>query len=92
MTVSLVTTTGTGTAKKTTKTKVDGALSWVSGCTAVWAMKTGGVKLTEGKAYQLVVAGVPTAENAASGANMAMGSLVVSVGKVATGGFGYSSA
>lgn len=52
MTVNLLTTTGAGTAQeKTTKTKVDGALSWVSGCTAVWEMKTGGVKLTEEKAY-----------------------------------------
>lgn len=60
MTVELVTVTGTGTAKKTTKTKADGALSWVSGCTAVWALKTGGVKLTEGKTYKLTVGGVPT--------------------------------
>jgi len=92
MSVSLLTTTGTGTAKKTTKTAVSGALSWVSGCTAVWAMKTGGVALTEGKAYELVVSGVPTSESSTNGANMAMGSLVLSVGKVATGGFGYSSA
>lgn len=61
MKVELVTTTGTGTSKKETKTKAAGATSWVSGCTAVWALATGGVKLTEGKAYRLTVSGVPTA-------------------------------
>lgn len=36
--------------------------------------------------------GVPTAEGAAGAANMALGSIVLSVGKVADGGRGFSSA
>jgi hypothetical protein len=48
--------------------------------------------LAEGKKYKLVVSGVPTAWHGASGKAMNLGSMVLSVGKTATGGTGHSSA
>jgi len=92
--LKLVTTTGTGTAAKTTKTAMKGKVSQVSGCHVVFALDTTVTtnKLAEGKAYEFVLSSVPTAWNGAYGARMNLGSLVVSVGKVLTGGFGYSSA
>jgi len=90
--LKLVTTTGTGTAAKTTKTAVKGAVSQVSGCNVVFALDTTATKLAEGSSYEFTLSGVPTTESAAGGAAMALGSAVLSVGKVATGGFGYSSA
>jgi hypothetical protein len=90
--LKLVTTTGTGTAAKTTKTAVKGAVSQVSGCNVVFALDTTATKLAEGSSYEFTLSGVPTAESAVGGAAMALGSVVLSVGKVATGGFGYSSA
>ena len=90
--LKLVTVTGTGTTAKTTKTAVKGAVTQVSGCTVVFALDTTATKLAEGASYEFVLSSVPTAENAVLGAQMNLGSLVLSVGKVATGGFGYSSA
>jgi hypothetical protein len=90
--LKLVTTTGTGAAAKTTKTAVKGAVSQVSGCNVVFALDTTATKLAEGSSYEFTLSSVPTAENAVFGAQMNLGSLVMSVGKVATGGFGYSSA
>jgi hypothetical protein len=48
--------------------------------------------MAEGKSYEFVLSGVPTSESGVFGPRMALGSLVLSVGKVATGGTGYSSA
>jgi len=90
--LKLVTTTGTGAAAKTTKTAVKGAVSQISGCNVVFALDTTATKLAEGSSYEFTLSSVPTAENAVFGAQMNLGSLVISVGKVATGGFGYSSA
>lgn len=90
--LKLVTTTGTGTAAKTTKSAVKGAVTQVSGCNVVFALDTTATKLAEGSSYEFVLSGVPTSESATGGASMMLGSLVLSVGKVATGGFGYSSA
>jgi len=90
--LKLVTTTGTGTAAKTTKTAVKGAVSQVSGCNVVFALDTTATKLAEGSSYEFTLSGVPTSESATGGASMMLGSAVLSVGKVATGGFGYSSA
>jgi hypothetical protein len=92
--LKLVTTTGTGSAAKTTKTAMKGAVSQVSGCHVVFALDTTVAtnKLAEGKAYEFVLSGVPTAWSGAFGARMNLGSLVMSVGKVASGGTGYSSA
>jgi hypothetical protein len=90
--LKLVTTTGTGTAAKTTKTAVKGAVSQVSGCNVVFALDTTATKLAEGSSYEFTLSGVPTSESAVGGAAMMLGSVGLSVGKVATGGFGYSSA
>jgi hypothetical protein len=90
--LKLVTTTGTGTAAKTTKSAVKGAVSQSAGCYVVFALVTTATKLAESKSYEFVLSGVPTAWNAALGAQMNLGSVVLSVGKSATGGFGYSSA
>jgi hypothetical protein len=92
--LKLVTTTGTGTAAKTTKTAMKGAVSQVSGCHMVFALDTTVAtnKLAEGKAYEFVLSSVPTAESGTMGPRMNLGSLVLSVGKVASGGTGYSSA
>lgn len=81
-------------AGKTTKTAMAGKVSQVSGCNVVFELDTTVAtnKLAEGKSYEFVLSGVPTAESGVFGPKMAMGSLVLSVGKVATGGTGYSSA
>jgi len=49
-------------------------------------------KLAETGSYEFVLSGVPTAESAAGAAAMNLGSVVLSVGKVADGGRGWSSA
>jgi len=49
-------------------------------------------KLAETGSYEFVLSGVPTSESAAGAANMNLGSVVISVGKVADGGRGFSSA
>lgn len=90
--LKIVVTTGTGTAAKTTKTAVKGAVTQVSGCNVVFALDTTATKLAEAASYEFTLSGVPTAESAVGGAAMMLGSVVLSVGKVATGGFGYSSA
>jgi hypothetical protein len=92
--LKLVTTTGTGTAAKTTKTTVAGAVTQVSGCTVVFELNAAATttKLAELGSYEFVLSGVPTAEVAAGAANMNLGSIVLSVGKVADGGRGWSSA
>jgi len=90
--LKLVVTTGTGSTAKTTKTTVKGAVTQVSGCHLVFALDTTATKLAEAASYEFTVSSVPTAENAALGAQMNLGSMSLSVGKVATGGFGYSSA
>jgi len=90
--LKLVTTTGTGTAAKTTKTAVAGAVVQVSGCTVVFQLDTAATKLAEGSSYEFVLSSVPTTESATGAAAMNLGSMVLSVGKVATGGFGFSSA
>lgn len=64
----------------------------VSGCSLVFALHTTATKLAEGISYEFTVSSVPTAENAVFGGQMNLGSMVLSVGKMATGGFGYSSA
>jgi hypothetical protein len=64
----------------------------VSGCSLVFALASDATKLAEAASYEFTVSNVPTAENAALGAQMNLGSMVLSVGKMATGGFGYSSA
>lgn len=92
MTLSKGTVSGTGTAKKTTYATVKGTVGMVSGCHAVFTLDTAATKLAEEGIYRLVVGGVATAENGAMAANMAMGSLVLSVGKSDKGGLGYSSA
>lgn len=91
-TLKLVTTTGTGSAAKTTKTAVKGAVQMVSGCSLVFALDSTATKLAEAASYEFTVSSVPTAENAVLGGQMNLGSMVLSVGKMATGGFGYSSA
>jgi len=90
--LKLVVTTGTGSTATTKKTAVKGAVSQVSGCHVVFALDTTATKMAEGSSYEFTVSSVPTAENAALGAQMNLGSMSLSVGKVATGGFGYSSA
>jgi hypothetical protein len=90
--LKLVTTTGTGTAAKTTKSAVKGKIVQLSGCTVVFQLDTTATKLAETKSYEFVLSSVPTAEGAAGAAAMNLGSIVLSVGKMATGGFGYSSA
>jgi len=90
--LKLVTTTGTGTAAKTTKTAVKGAVVQVSGQNVVFQLDSTATKLAESASYEFTLSGVPTAEGAAGAASMMLGSVVLSVGKVATGGFGYSSA
>jgi hypothetical protein len=79
---------------KTTKTAMKGAVSQVSGCNVVFELDTTVTtnKMAEGKSYEFVLSGVPTAESGALGARMHLGSMVLSVGKVASGGTGYSSA
>lgn len=78
--LKLVTTTGSGTAAKTTKAAVKGAVSQVSGCNVVFTLDTTAVKLAEGKSYEFVLSGVPTAWNGAQAAKMNLGSIVLSVG------------
>jgi hypothetical protein len=90
--LKIVTVTGTGTTAKLTKTAVKGAVQMVSGCSLVFALDSTATKLAEAASYEFVVSSVPTAENAVLGAQMNLGSMVLSVGKMATGGFGYSSA
>lgn len=91
-TLSLGTTTGTGTAAKTTYAAVKGKVSHVSGCNFVFELDTTATKLKEGSKYRLVVSGVPSAWHATWGPMMNLGSLSISVGKVASGGTGWSSA
>jgi hypothetical protein len=71
-----------------------GKVSQVSGSNVVFELDTTVAtnKMAEGKSYEFVLSGCPTAENGAMGAKMNLGSLVLSVGKVASGGTGYSSA
>lgn len=91
--LKLLTTTGTGTAAKTTKSAIKGAVVQVSGCTVVFEIdSTVTTKLAETGSYEFVLSGVPTAENAAGAAAMNLGSVVLSVGKMADGGRGFSSA
>jgi len=90
--LKLVTTTGTGATAKTTTTDVKGAVVQVSGSNVVFQLDTTATKLAEGSSYQFALSGVPTTDSAAGAASMNLGSVVLSVGKVATGGFGYSSA
>jgi len=90
--LKLVATTGSDATAKTTKTAVKGAVTQVSGCTVVFALDTTATKLAEGSSYEFVLSSVPTAEAATGAAAMNLGSMSLSVGKVATGGFGYSSA
>jgi len=89
-----VVTTGTGTAATTKKTAVKGAVTQVSGCTVVFELDAAATttKLAELSSYEFTVSAVPTAEKASGGANMMLGSVILSVGKVATGGLGWSSA
>lgn len=89
-----MTTTGTGAAAKTTKTPMAGAISQVSGCHVVFALDTTTAtnKMAEGKAYEFVLSAVPTAWHGTMAGRMSLGSLVMSVGKVASGGTGFSSA
>lgn len=81
-----------GTPAKTTYAAVKGAVSMVSGCNLVFELDTAATKLKEGSKYRFVVSGVPTAWHATWGPMMNLGSLSVSVGKVASGGSGWSSA
>jgi len=90
--LKLVTTTGTGAAAKVTKTAVKGAVVQVSGSNVVFQLDTTATKLAEGASYEFTLSSVPTTDSAAGAASMMLGSVVLSVGKVATGGFGYSSA
>jgi hypothetical protein len=92
--LKLVTTTGTGSAAKTTKTAVKGAVVQVSGCTVVFQLDAAATttKLAETGSYEFVLSSVPTAESAVGAAAMNLGSVVLSVGKVADGGRGFSSA
>lgn len=78
----------------TTKTAMAGKVSQVSGSNVVFDLDTTVAtnKMAEGSSYEFVLSGVPTCESGAMGARMALGSLVLSVGKVASGGTGYSSA
>jgi len=92
MSLSKITTTTTGGKTTSTSAKVACAVSHVSGCHAVCELDAKATKFAEKGVYKLVVGGVPTAENSAFGATMNLGSVVLSVGKKATGGFGYSSA
>lgn len=71
-----------------------GKVSQVSGCNVVFELDTTVAtnKMAEGKSYEFVLSGVPTAESGVMGPRMNLGSLVLSVGKVASGGTGYSSA
>lgn len=92
--LKLVTTTGTGTAAKTTETAVKGAVTQVSGCTVVFELDAAATttKLAETGSYKFTLKAVPTAEKATGAAAMNLGSLVLSVGKIADGGRGWSSA
>jgi len=90
--LKLVKTTGSGATAKTTKTAVKGAVVQLSGCTVVFQLDATATKLAEAASYEFVLSGVPTTDSAAGAAAMMLGSMVLSVGKVATGGFGYSSA
>jgi hypothetical protein len=76
------------------KTAMKGSVTQVSGCNVVFELDTTVAtnKMAEGKSYEFVLSGVPTSESGVFGPRMALGSLVLSVGKVATGGTGYSSA
>jgi len=86
--LKLLTTKGT----TTTSTAVKGKVVQLSGCTVVFQIDTDQTKLAEKSSYQFTVSGVPGPENAAEAKAMNLGSLVLSVGKVATGGFGYTQA
>lgn len=90
--LKLCTTTGTGTAAKTTKAVVKGKVSQVSGCNVIFALDTTSKKLAEGSSYEFVLSSVPTGWNGAQAAKMNLGSVVLSVGKTTHGGYGYSSA
>jgi hypothetical protein len=90
--LNLVVTTVTGTTSKVTKTAIAGSVTQLSGCTVVFELATAATKLAEAASYEFVLSGVPTAEKAAGAAAMNLGSMVLSVGKVATGGQGWSSA
>jgi len=92
MSLQLGTVSGTGAAKKTTYATVKGTVGMVSGCHAVFTLDTAATKLAEEGIYRMTVGGVPTCENGAMCAQMNLGSFVISVGKKATGGLGYSSA
>jgi len=58
----------------------------------VFQLDTTATKLVETGSYEFVLSGVPTTESASGAANMNLGSVVISVGKVADGGRGWSSA
>lgn len=92
--LKVVTTEGTGATKKTTKTTMKGSIVQLSGCTVVFGLDTTTATnvLAEGSSYEFTLSSVPTAEGAAGAKAMNLGSVVLSVGKVATGGFGYSQA
>jgi hypothetical protein len=81
-------------ASKTTKTAMAGKVTQVSGCNVVFELDTTVAtnKMAEAKSYEFVLSGVPTCESGVFGPRMNLGSLVLSVGKVASGGTGYSSA
>lgn len=64
----------------------------VTGSNMVFELDTTATKLAEEATYKLTVSGVPTAWHATWGPMMNLGSLIVSVGKVASGSTGFSSA
>lgn len=90
--LKLKVTTGTGTAATTTTTKVAGSVVQVSGCTVVFQLAATATALAESGVYEFTLSAVPTAEKAAGGASMNLGSIILSVGKVADGGRAWSSA
>jgi hypothetical protein len=76
-----------------TKTTIKGAVAQLSGCNVVFQIDAAETnKLKEGSHYEFTLSGVPTTESKAGADMMSLGSMVLSVGKMATGGFGYSSA
>lgn len=91
--LKLVTTEGTGAAAQIKKTAVKGAVTQYSGTTVVFELASDATKLAMTSSYEFVLAGCPTAETYnGMGKYMNLGSVVLSVGKVAAGGLGYSAA
>jgi len=87
--LELVTTASDNTV---TKTEATGTNRFVAGCGFVFGLDAAATKFAEGAKYKLTVKNVPTQQCSEMAKTQNLRNFVLSVGKVASGGLGYSHA